>query len=423
LWDIIHQRALLIREPNEVRILRVVRDSGEISRIEIAKATNLHKATISDLVAKLIRGGFLVETGEVEASKKVGRKRILLRFNPLAGLVAGVDIGMTQATVALTDLNARIVRQRSFNYSLDTAAKAVISRVAAVIQALLKPVSSPASKLVGIGIGVQGVVDCRTNTLVLSHNKKKWQGLSLSADLETKFDVPVYVENDVKTMALGEYLLGAAKDTRDFVHIWVGDGIGAGIMINGHLLQGITFSAGEIGYNGLEASTHYSEKYPLTYSNQVMFGEILTDSNLVEGYRRNVSKPVPQDLSVAAVARRSKDGDPVARQVIEEFTSLLSSLCIMMVNTLNPELILIGGKLAQSYPEIAGMLQDKIRRDLLTTPAEAVRVLAAKHGESGVILGAVGLVLYELFEPLHRVSVRKMRVEKFEIPRESDTDD
>jgi len=117
LVDVIHQRAALIREPNEVRILRVVRDAGEISRIEIAKLTGLHKTTITDLVGKLIRAGFLEETGAVDRAGKWddgGYPSI----QALAGLVAGVDIGMTHAVVALTDLNAHILQQKTFQYRL-----------------------------------------------------------------------------------------------------------------------------------------------------------------------------------------------------------------------------------------------------------------------------------------------------------------
>ena len=407
MWDVIRRHPLRIREPNEIRILRLVRDSGEISRIEIARATNLHKATITDLAAKLIRAGFLQETGAVKESKKAGRKRILLRFNPGAGVVAGVDIGMTHATVALSDLNARILQQKSFTYTIDTPAHLVLSKVASKIRSLLDRPDVHASKLVGIGIGVQGVIDYRTNTLVLSYNKKDWEDKSMSADLEAAFKVPVYVENDVKTMALGEYLLGAARGIKDFVHIWVGDGIGAGIMINGNLLHGITSSAGEIGYNSLEVPAYYADRYPLTYRKQLMFGEILTDANLVESYRRGARKEVADDVAVADVAAQALNGDPVARQVIEEFTSMLSSLCITLVNTLNPELILVGGKLAQCYPAIANKLERKIHTDLLTPPARALRVRTALHGENGVTLGAAGLVLYELFEPLHRRSARQ----------------
>src|SRR5512140_2337625 len=109
MWHVIRRRSRDLHEPNRVRVLRLVRDHGTISRIEIAKATGLHKATVTDLVAQLIDAGFLVETGELGVRRKAGRRRRMLRFLPLAGLVVGVDIRMTRATVAVTDLNARVI--------------------------------------------------------------------------------------------------------------------------------------------------------------------------------------------------------------------------------------------------------------------------------------------------------------------------
>jgi predicted NBD/HSP70 family sugar kinase len=399
----------LIKEPSEVRILRLVRDRGEISRIEIAKVTNLHKASITDHVARLIKAGFLEETGKVESHRKVGRRRVLLKFRPQAGLVVGVDIRMTSAVVALTDLNAQILREEFFEYAVETSAEEVLTRVAATIQRLLTSTKNAQSRLLGIGIGVQGVIDYATNVLVVSHNKRAWQGQSLSTLLESKFRVPVYVENDVKTMTLGEYLFGSSKGTKDSVLVWVGTGVGAGIMINGRLHHGVTSSAGEIGYNGLEFSAVEKQKFRLTYREQQIFGEILTDANLVESYRRTNAVGAAESVSVQTVAQKAREGDEVAVRIIEEFASLLNILCINIVNTLNPEVIVLGGELAQSYPEIAGILEEKIHQDLLTPPAEAVRVRPAKHENRGVILGAVGLVLYELFEPLHGHSVRAAR--------------
>ena len=406
MWNVLHHRHHPTRELNELRVLRLVRDLGPISRIELARATNLHKATVTDLVTKLIRAGYLEDTGQFQARSEVGRKRRLLRFRPLAGVVAGIDVRLTHSTVAIADLNARILYQESFDYQLQDDPRTVLKRAADTLTALLKTARLSPGKLVGIGVGVQGIINCSTNTLVLSYTKKHWQGESLSAPLEAAFDTPVYVENDVKTMTLGEYLLGAAKGVRDFIHIWVGEGVGAGIMINGQLLHGITSSAGEIGYNALDLSTFDRERFPLMYQERAMFGKVLTDANLVACYRANTPHRNGEEITVATIARRAADGDAVAKQVIEEFVSLLSLLCINLVNALNPDMIVIGGSLAQADPGIAEMLQMKIHGDLLNPPAEAVRVRAASHGESAVILGAAGLVLYELFEPLQRLSVR-----------------
>jgi predicted NBD/HSP70 family sugar kinase len=409
MWQVVRNRSKHIHEPNEVRVLRLIRDRGTISRIEIAKTTGLHKATVTDLVSKLIETGFLEDTGEVGIRRKVGRRRRLLRFLPGAGVVAGVDIRMTHVAVALTDLNAHMILHDAFDYGVDDPVDDVLSRVASMIRVLLRDTRNSPSKLLGIGIGIQGIVDCSTNTLVLSSNKSAWHGESLSTRLEQEFRMPVYVENDVKTMALGEYLFGTAKGTKGFVHLWVGEGVGAGIVINGQLLHGIASAAGEIGLNTLQSSAVNHKTFPLTFRDQTIFGQLLNDANMVESYRRMAGGNCGDDITVSFVAERARLGDQIAQQVIEEFVSLLSMLCISMVNTLNPEMIVLGGKLSECYPAVAEMLQDRIHRDVLTPLAEAVRVRCAANAENGVILGAAGLVLYELFEPVHRISVRTAR--------------
>jgi N-acetylglucosamine repressor len=409
LWDVIKQRSLLIREPNEVRILRLVRDSGEISRVEIAKACSLNKAYVTELVTKLIQAGFLETSGKDEANAKVGRKRILLRFVPLAGLVAGVDVGMSHTTVIITDLNATILQKKTFMHSVETSAKKVLSGVIDAITMLLGATNSSQSRLVGIGLGVQGLIDYKTNRLIASHNKKSWEGESLSEELENHFKVPMYVENDVKAMTVGEYLLGSAKGAKNLVNLFIGDGLGAGIMINGHLHRGFTSSAGEIGYTELAPPSHYRENFPLLYNGQAIFGQILTDSNIVESYLRKMGGDKEQ-LSIATIAARELNGDAIARQIIDEFASLLSILCINLVNMLNPELIIVGGKLAECCPSVVDLVRDKIHRDTLSVPAEAVQVKIAAHGEEAVALGATSLVLYEMFEPLHSLSLDAERI-------------
>ena len=422
MWKVINQRSLLIREPNEVRVLRLVRDSGEISRIEIAKECNLNKAYVSELVAKLIQTGFLEETGKVEENDKVGRKRMLLRFLPLAGLVAGVDVGMTHSTVVLTDLNATVLRKKSFVYSLEMPAKKVLSDVVNVITTLLDETNYSPSRLVGIGVGVQGLIDYRTNTLMVSHNKKSWEGESLSAELEAHFKVPVYVENDVKAMTLGEYLLGSAKGIKNLVYLFIGDGLGAGIMINGHLHRGFTSSAGEIGYTELEPASFYREQFPLMFNGQSIFGQILTDTNIVESYRRSSLGRADEQVSVATIADKAGNGDSTAVEIIRECASLLNNLSINLINMLNPEFIIIGGKLSQCYPKLIDQVRETIHKDLLSVPAEAVQVRAATRGEEAVALGATGLVLYEMFEPLHTISLHASRRYSFVRPSASMAD-
>lgn len=413
MWDVINQRSMLIREPNEVRILRLARDSGEISRVEIAKKCNLNKAYVTELVAKLINAGFLEETGKIEINDRVGRKRLLLRFLPLAGLVAGIDVGMTHTTVILCDLNATVIQKATFHYALETSLKEVFVQVQETIQELLSVANHPLTKLVGIGIGVQGLINYATNSLMVSHNKKSWEGKSMNAELEKVFKVPIYVENDVKTMALGEYLLGAAKGIKNFVYLYVGDGLGAGIMINGHLHRGFTSSAGEIGYTELEPASYFQETCPTLYNGQIIFGQILTDANIIESYRRHSKLSMDIPVTTQTIANEAAKGNSIAKKIIEECTTLLSVLSINLINTLNPEMIIIGGKLSQCCPQIIDLVREKIHKDLLSVPAEAVHVKAASFGEESVAKGAASVVLFEMFEPLHTFSIHASRTNFF----------
>jgi predicted NBD/HSP70 family sugar kinase len=205
----------------------------------------------------------------------------------------------------------------------------------------------------------------------------------------------------VKTMAIGEYFLGAAKGARDFIYLWIGDGIGAGIVIDGRLLHGITSSAGEVGYNLLESPSFFRENYPLTYHGQTMFGEILNDANVERSYAAARTSSHRDQQKVDAIVRGSVEGDSVAAHVLDECAALLSEICVPMVHTLNPEMIVVGGKIALDPSPIGMLLQQKIRHDRLSPPVEAVRVTTAAHGDQSVILGAAGLVLHDFFDPIN----------------------
>jgi N-acetylglucosamine repressor len=409
MWKTFRRRSSFHPEINEIRILRLVRDRGPISRIEIAAETGLHKATITELVGKLIRAGFLEDTGVSPHQKKVGRRRILLKFIPMAGIVAGVDIRLTHVTVALTDLNADVLAQKAFDYPSSATADEVFGRVAATVRGLCESRGIAVAKLLGIGVSLQGVIDRSTNTLIFSQTKQSWQGRVLGENLEAEFAVPVYVENDVKTMAIGEYQFGAAKGARDFVYLWIGEGIGAGIVINGNLLHGITSSAGEVGFNLLESPSFFRENYPLMYHGQAMFGEILNDANIEQSYAAARHEPPGGSHAVEAIVTQSVAGDSVAAHVLDECASLLSEICIPMVHTLNPEMIVVGGKLATASSPIGDLLQKKIRHDRLSPPVEAVRVTTAANASQSAILGAAGLVLHEFFEPMPSVSRHRSR--------------
>jgi predicted NBD/HSP70 family sugar kinase len=387
----------VIAEPTDFRVLRTVRESRGISRVEIAQRCRLSKPTVTAIVNRFLRAGLLRKTGEGPSTRRGGRKREILQFNPLAGTVAAVDLRMTSAHVALTDLNASILARESFTYHRGENPQTVLREAAHLLQRLLSCDRSAARRCAGVGVGLPGLIDRSAGTIIEADTLAGWKGINVRSAFADHFRHPVYIENDVKARTLAEYLFGVGKHWNDQAFLWIGDGIGAGIIINGSLHHGITESAGEIGYNALGFGLADPKAFPLLYSGQKDFGEILSNAVIGRSYVRHAG--ITGNGSVRQVLRKADEGDPVALAILDEVAELVSVVCIMLINMLNPGLVVIGGEIAGAGQRFLGGVLDRVRKDILSVPAEAVQIAPGALGDDGVILGSAGLVLHELFWP------------------------
>lgn len=399
MWNFFSELMGNIGEPNTIRILRYVRERGVTSQIEISRNYGLSKAGVSEVVQKLMSTGFLREVGTSSSTRNGGRRRVLLEFNPVAQLVVGIDVGMSSAKIALSDLNATILSRTKVTFGKGAKPAEVIPKMVKAVRDLLKEKPADSGELIGIGIGLPGVIDYLTGTLLVADTLRGWDGISLRDAFEAQFKVPVYVENDVKTMTVAEYLLGVAKGVRDFVLLWTGTGIGAGIMVEGRLLRGATASAGEIGYNDLGFLIANEKEYPLLYSGQKDFGDILSEDSIVEAYQRAVGTEDETSCDIELILEKASESDGVATEIFKEMSRLIGTIGILLANTINPEMIVLGGHVVDSYPQLMLDVSAFLKKDILPAPVQKVKIVPAHHKTDGVLLGAIGLILYELFEP------------------------
>ncbi len=406
MWRALTERRNAFDEPNEYRVLRLVRDSDLISRTEISQRCSLSKTTVTEIVGRFLEFGFLELVGEGTSTHRGGRKRELLRFNPRAGTVFGIDIRMRSVHLIASDLNPTILHRASFDYAPGEPSEVVIGRTIEQLESWRILYPELFEHAVGIGIGLPGIIDRDRGILRVADTLKGWKGTDLKAAFGSRLGLPVYVENDVKVMTLAEYLFGAGKYVPDQVFLWIGDGIGAGIIVDGTILHGTTSSAGEIGYNEVGHTVTRPDHFPLLYDGQRDLGELLGDTSVLGAYYRTGGDR--SIITVDALNRAAADGDALAARVIDEATTIIAIVCIGIVNMLNPEVIVLGGSIARD-PRVAQAVQRKIGRDLLTEPAKAVSVRPAQLQSDGVVLGAVGLVLYDLFKPSRANGVSEMK--------------
>ncbi|MGD0019776.1 MAG: ROK family transcriptional regulator [Candidatus Limnocylindrales bacterium] len=232
------------REHNERLVLATIYDRGPISRAEAARLTGLTRTTVSGVVEGLISSGLAREIGRGPSTG--GKAPILLEVPHEARLLIGVDLGDRVFTAATVSLRGEILRRfevPSEDADGDEALDLAMRLMDRVIAAADGPV-------LGVGIGAPGLVDTTDGTVVEAV-KRDWRDLPLGSLVAGRFKIPVYVANDSQAAALAEHVFTETRGA-NLIVIKVGQGIGAGVVLNGQLFQGDRFGAGEIGHTVMD---------------------------------------------------------------------------------------------------------------------------------------------------------------------------
>jgi len=328
----------------------------------------------------------------------------MLEFNADAGLAIGIEIHLHRATILVTNMNAEILHEGVVNFSDNTHPKAILTRIVKSVEKLVGA-EEKLSSILGVGIALPGLIDYEDGSILNTHSLKAWEGFPIKAFLEDALDTKIYMENDVKTITLGEYHWGAGQQAKNVVYIWLGEGIGAGIIINGDIYRGITASAGEVGYTEISAHGINRGKFPILYQDQQRYGEILTSLHLEKALEKAVSANGrltalrDVEINLQNIATAAKNEDTLATEALTEFGEILGVLTIGVINLFNPELIVMGGPVIDMCPMVLEAATRTAKSDVLPAPAEIVEIKAGALKNRAGTLGAVGMVLQDLFKP------------------------
>ena len=226
-----------------VAVLDVVRHDAASTRPEIMRRTGLGRAVVVQRVEELIGRGLLVEAGLGPSSG--GRAPRTIQLNASAGHVLVADLGATSIGVGIADLSGNLVEQHEEPADVTDGPEAILGRVEELFAGLGSERHEDLGALWGIGIGVPGPVEFATGRPVSPPIMPGWNDYPVRERFSTPHNVPVWVDNDVNLMALGEYRAGVARGHDAAIFIKVGTGIGAGIIIDGKLHRGSQGSAGD----------------------------------------------------------------------------------------------------------------------------------------------------------------------------------
>jgi len=368
----------LLRAINERTVLELIRQLGPVSRAQIARDSGLSKPTVSQALGELERARLVREAGRTSGGK--GPTAILYQLNPRAGWVVGLDVGRDRVRAAIADLTGEIAARRDERAQVRSAAS-LIHQVGEVAHGLASDAGISWGQVTFAIVGSPGVFHSERRQVALAHNLPGWGRSGLVDAVRSELGTKVGFENDVNLAALGERWRGAGKGVRDFVYLYVGTGVGMGLVLDGELFRGASGAAGEIGYLPLGADPRH-----VASRRRGALEGALGAAGVVAAARSAGMTPPLTPKKIFAEARR---GDVRARRVVAIVAERIALAIAAVVPVVDPELVILGGGIGRNGDLLLEPVEIELRRLSPFHPRVDVSML----GEDAELTGAVSLAL------------------------------
>ncbi len=397
----------LIRELNLSLVLRHIHNEVSLSRAKIAHITGLNKSTVSSLVESLLAHNLIHETGTNSGS--AGRPAILLEINPRAGGIIGAELGVDFVAVALTDFTGNILwRQRKITNPKDAPEK-TLSHTLDLIRKATDFSKKQKLYLFGIGLSTPGTVDLDEGVLIFAPNLH-WRNIPLRKFFSDQTGLKVFIENDANASAIAEHLFGVAKQSKNFIFVFAGVGIGGGLFLNGELYRGNNGYAGELGHSPIMAEPFQSPCHCgnrgcwETYANQ--YAIIQRVQARLEVKRNSIIPRLMEEqnapLSISIVKQAADAGDEEAIDSLSETGMAMGLGFANLINIFNPEKIILGGPLSIIGDYLLPSIKDTAIKHSLPEISPKVEILPSSFEADASLIGAISIVVDDILSnPTH----------------------
>jgi predicted NBD/HSP70 family sugar kinase len=368
-------------------LFALLRDGRPRTRAELADATGLARSTVAARVDQLMALGLIAPSGGTSTG---GRPPSLFSMNPQARLVAGVDVGATHVSLVLADLSGAVLAEAGEALEVVEGPEVVLCWVTETIERLMAEQEAPLERLGAVGMGLPGPVEHSTGRPTNPPIMPGWDRYDVPGRVQKDLDVPVLVDNDVNIMALGEQQV-AFPETKDLVFVKVATGIGAGIISGGELQRGAQGTAGDLGHVRVpRAGDVLCRCGNLGCLEAVAAGPALAESLRRSGVEARTSQDVV-DLASA--------GDLAAHQAVRQAGRDIGDVLAMLVNLINPSVVVIGGRLAGAGESLLAGIREVVYRRSLPLATEHLQVVASSVGDHAAVNGAVALAIAHVLSP------------------------
>jgi predicted NBD/HSP70 family sugar kinase len=385
-----------VKDYNEVVVLDLVRSSGPIGRPAVAAATGLTLQTVSNIARRLIAAKTVVED-PVGGS---GRRKRALRINPDAGYAIGIQLVRSHLAVGVVDLAGEIRGRAETAIEPDEAPDHVLSRLPGLVDEALAAADVPPERVLGAGIGAPGPLDLHEGRLLNVLHPRSWPHFPLAGAVADVLGLRVIMDNDATAAALGERWRGIGEGAESFVYLYIGDGIGGGLVLDGQAYRGLRGNTGEISHIQVDR-----EGPPCECGSNGCLALYTDEAGLLrECARVALEAPAnrPIENAPATLEELVAHPDPRIAAVLDQAGEHLARVVLECSLILDPELIVLGGPLVPVLGATLGAAVTHGLERIAEQGAPPPRVALSTSGSDAGVIGAATLVLHDLYAPTAR---------------------
>lgn len=374
-----------LRSANRRRVEQLLQNSGGMTQAELARQAGLAPATVSNIIRRL------KAEGTVSVEHDARRRRRLVRLTPASGVVAGLDYGHRHLSVALADRSHQVLAERRTSLGPGLSADQALDLGAALLDEALQETKTPHSAVKAVGMGLPAPINSSSGQVGALSILPGWVGVNAAQLASERLDLPVYVDNEANLGAWAEHLWGAGRSAESLAFVKLSEGVGAGLIIEGKLFRGRDGTSGEIGHttmNDLGAVCRCG--------NRGCLETLIAARSVIELLQPRFS----EELSIARVVEQARQGDTACIRVLADTGHQAGLALANLCNLFNPELLLIGGELAQAGDLLLGPLRESVRRCGIPSATADLEIRVGALGARAILLGTIALALHHI-DPSH----------------------
>lgn len=389
--SILQKPSVHVKSLNKHIVLDEIRfTTGGVSRIELSRRLGLTRAAVTSIIKELIATGVV---REAENTKNGSTRKVILEIVAEQGYVIGVDMGATHVMAVVTDYSSNVICEREIEIDIAKGPEICLNLVDKVVRQVIAEAGLTLSDIGSVGMGVPGPVLADRGVVSAPPIMPGWDDFPIRESLAQKWGCYVHLNNDAELGALGEWAFGAGRNISNLAYLKVGTGIGAGLMFNSNIYHGTSGTAGEIGHVTI------NENGPVcTCGNHGCLEAFAGGKAVVKKAYEELGKGRKSQLvgfgdiyqiTVHDIVTAARKGDLLSQQIIAQAGEYLGTAVASLVNLFNPNIVIIGGSLAESGDLLLNPIRSTVLKRSLTAASQVVKISTSLLGRRASAMGAV----------------------------------